>query len=525
MFVPADRPGLRAAAYGLMTAITAGTVGALLLLRPDPLLAAFAVLGGAVASYSVMAAVAVKKFNINFISRQLVIILAALAAGTGWLYLEPPLLWRAVIYTLLVLLIGREARRADLLPRFMKPQKISGPAIICFSGAFYDQPTWTNRQHISSRVSQKYPVFYVEPRVWILRYLVRNWRRPLTIAAYLKRLVWYSEVKTGNRGDAAGKLYLKSQWNLIPGSREYKLAARFNHWLNGWCVLLTARWLGFDQHNPDTKLTVWIYDTEAAQYLPSFTQAKVLYDCVDDHAAQAGPDRNPRRVKEEEQTILKRAELVTVTSRRLLELKKPYSNNVQLVLNAGDTRLFEEYGGKPAEELANLKKPVLGVVGALDGYKINFDLLAKAARAKPHWNFVLAGAPVVGSGRDLDRLTALPNVRVTGLVPREQAPSYVSAFDVCLIPYKKSRYNSASFPLKFWEFMVTGKPVVVTGLPELKNYAPLIGYAEEYEEFMRLCRYWLDKPGQKRKERVALAREHSWKRRTEKLLYKLENIL
>ncbi|MFH1353897.1 MAG: oligosaccharide flippase family protein [bacterium] len=512
VFVPADQPRLRAMAYSLMTLVTAVTIGFLLIYKPDPLLAALAVLAGALISYVVMVNVARSKFGVNFLNRQLLVFLVMLAFSVGWLYFEPTFAWRVIVFALLVGFIWREVRRSKLLPGLavLRKRNTGKANIVCFAGAFYDQPTWTNRQHVMSRVAKKYPVLYVEPRVWVVRFLAQNWRQPHAIASFLKRIMWYEK-----RDE---QLFIKAQWNLIPGSREIKAIALINHALNRWCVLLTAWWLGFDAKS---KLVIWIYDTEAAEYLSAFNKVKVVYDCVDDHAVQAGPDRNARRVELEEKKILGRADLVTVTSQRLLALKKSQNKNVQLVLNAGDVEMYATSSTLGVSS----DKPVLGSVGALDAYKYDFDLLYAVAKAKPGWNFVFVGAPVVGSRAAFDKLAKLNNVHIVGAVPREQAPDYVQAFDVCLIPYRDSRYNAASFPLKFWEFMATGKPIVVSGLPELEGYRPLIGYAASVEEFMRECETWLANKERGSEQRKSLAREHSWKKRVERLLAIIEEIL
>jgi len=337
------------------------------------------------------------------------------------------------------------------------------------------------------------------------------------MTSFFKRLLWFEKI-----GD---NLFVKAQWNLIPGSREIGVIAFFNHFLNRWHVLLVAKILGFR----DGKQVMWIYDTEAAEYVSAFKRAKVTYDCVDDHAAQAGVDRNPNRVAFEENTILKRADLVTVTSRKLFEMKKTKNDNVQLVLNAGDVELFRNDSGEMPTELSGLKGVVLGSVGALDAYKIDFDLLLEVAERKADWNFVFIGAPVVDSSGERDialreRLGALPNVSFLGAIDRELVPSFVNHFDVCLIPYRSSRYNAASFPLKFWEFMATGKPIVVSGLPELRPYVDIISYVSNADSFIDQASSSLTEDGKLAEQRRALALEHTWDNRVKQLLY-LINVL
>lgn len=508
LFVSADQPRLRAIVYGAMMVMSGVLISWLFFVRHDALLASFAVLTGAAAAYIGMVVLAHRRFAVSLLTPQLAIFLLALCASAAWLFFNPALWARAAILFVLASFVFWEARRGKLLPSLRLP-KARGPQdirIICFA-TVYDAPYWTNRQHIMTRLSEQYPVLYVEPRIWAARFLAGNWRNPKLIFKFFWRLIAWEH---------RGKLYLVSQWNLLPGSRESQVIANLNHYLNRWRILLIARWLGF-RPSP----VVWIYETEAAEYLSAFPEATIVYDCVDDHVTQAGAERNPARVREEEAKILEQADLVTVTSRYLYELKKDQNPNVHLVLNAGDVTAFllNPLTSPSSPRLGRGEHPRIGTVGALDEYKIDLDMMARVARARPDWQFVFVGKPVVHpKSRVVKELQALPNMRFTGVIPRQEVPKYTAEFDVCMIPYRLSAYNKSSFPLKFWEFMATGKPIVVSGLPELKAYRHLIGYAKRADDFIALCEVALADPAKGRDKRIALAREHSWEKRVEQLV-------
>jgi O-antigen/teichoic acid export membrane protein/glycosyltransferase involved in cell wall biosynthesis len=517
VFVPADNPKLRAFAYGLMVMVSGFLTLWLLLFAPNLLLASLAVLLGAVAAYVVSALLAYRYYGIHFLTRQLMLFLLALGAASMWLASDPRLWWRMAVFVGLTLYIAWETHRSNLLPRFFsknirKEVRSDDLAIICFAGAAYDQLTWTNRQHMMSRVSKQHPVLYVEPRVWLPRYLLRHWNKPRELLSFWKKILWYE------KRDA--QLFIKAQWNLIPGSREIRFVANFNHVLNLFGVLLAVRNLQLARD----KLCVWLYDTEAADFLPAFPDATVLYDCVDDHAAQAGVDRNPARVREEEASILKRADLVTVTSRHLLRLKQTSNKNVHLVLNAGDVALYNKadpiLGSDVAfERMQGLRHPIIGTVGSLDAYKFDFALLREVAALRPHWQFVLIGAPVIDQDtHDFESLAHERNIHLLGAVARFHVPAFVREFDVCIIPYRNNPYNRASFPLKFWEFMATGKPVVVTGLPELEEYSALIGYAKNSGDVVSMIENCLGNPQTNAKQRQELAQAHGWESRVSQVL-------
>ncbi|MEO6077314.1 MAG: glycosyltransferase, partial [Candidatus Andersenbacteria bacterium] len=289
----------------------------------------------------------------------------------------------------------------------------------------------------------------------------------------------------------------------------------------------TAQELGF----LDGETVLWIYDTEAAEYLPVFKNATVIYDCVDNHASQAGVNRNATRVHDEERAILKRSDLVTVTSKHLFKLKRKHTKHIELVLNAGDVELYEQAITEKAAQnakqaLRSIPHPMLGSVGALDSYKYDFDLLVKSAEKNPTWSFVFVGSPIVDKKTPaLKRLTKLKNVHMIGTIPREDVPAYVAYFDICLIPYKNNEYNRSSFPLKFWEFMATGKPIVATGVPELEEYAPLIKYAKNVSAFNANITEYISKKDTASAKRKKIAHGHGWEARSKALRKLLEKTI
>ncbi|MEZ4648175.1 MAG: glycosyltransferase [Candidatus Eisenbacteria bacterium] len=159
------------------------------------------------------------------------------------------------------------------------------------------------------------------------------------------------------------------------------------------------------------------------------------------------------------------------TSRALFEEKRSARGTSHYLPNVADSVLFAA-GGPAPRELASLDGPKLGYVGNLAAYKLDLPLLLELATTHPAWQLCLVGPVGAGDpGTDLSRLEALPNVHVFGPRPHAELPGWVGAFDVCLIPFRISESTRASFPLKFYEYMAAGKPIVSTPLPALEAYA------------------------------------------------------
>ena len=153
--------------------------------------------------------------------------------------------------------------------------------------------------------------------------------------------------------------------------------------------------------------------------------------------------------------------------------------------------------------------PVLGFVGALQEC-IEYGFVTSAAKARPEWNFVLIGRE--NPGVDLSGLRALPNVRFLGLKPHDQLPRYIACFDACLNLFASGALSKDVSPLKFYEYLATGKPIVSTPQPDqIMQFAPLLHIARTAGEFETACAAALADTDRARKAaRMEEGRKSSW---------------
>jgi glycosyltransferase involved in cell wall biosynthesis len=122
-------------------------------------------------------------------------------------------------------------------------------------------------------------------------------------------------------------------------------------------------------------------------------------------------------------------------------------------------------------------------------------------------------------------LKALPNVHVLGTRDYEVLPEYMKGFDVAVIPYRLNEYTESVFPIKFFEYLATGKPVVVSRLPALEGFIGSVRVADDAESFVAQCDEAVRSRGAGADERVALAEANSWPRRVSALMSLIEQKL
>ncbi|MGZ5473887.1 MAG: glycosyltransferase [Thermoanaerobaculia bacterium] len=234
---------------------------------------------------------------------------------------------------------------------------------------------------------------------------------------------------------------------------------------------------------------------------------KVVYDCMDEW--KNFPGIRDAMLREEERLVAT-ADVVAVSGARLFE--KWRSARPVLVRNAAD---FDFYESAPREDLlGDTKRPVIGYFGAIASW-FDVELVRFAASERPDYSFVLIGGVF---DVNVAALENLPNVHLLGQQPYSRMPSYLASFDACIIPFVVDEITAATDPVKFYEYISLGKPVVAAPMPELASYGDLLYVASTPAEFVaKLDDAVRENDPALAARRVALARENTWTARAQTL--------
>jgi glycosyltransferase involved in cell wall biosynthesis len=213
----------------------------------------------------------------------------------------------------------------------------------------------------------------------------------------------------------------------------------------------------------------------AVDALPRLPRRALAYHCADDYAHVRG---FPASLPSLERDLCRQADLVIVTAETLRAPRAAYNPNTHWVPNGVDTAHFTA-PAEPADALRTLPRPVLGFVGGLAQW-VDVDLLAVIARARPDASVVLVG-PI---SRDVEAIARLPNVRLLGPRSYADVPRYLAAMDVALIPFVTDAVTYHADPIKAYEYLAAGVPVVATDLPALRRLRPLVRLASSPSRFL-----------------------------------------
>ncbi|MEH3113556.1 glycosyltransferase family protein [Pedobacter terrae] len=241
-----------------------------------------------------------------------------------------------------------------------------------------------------------------------------------------------------------------------------------------------------------------------------------IYHCVD--PIITGYDERHGFVSED--LLISNSDLVICTSKALYRDKIKKKKQTFFIPNAADltvsSRALEpDLLIHPA--VSDIPKPVIGYLGAIER-RIDFDLLVKVAAINPDKSFVLVG-PTAWEFVPL-RFKEMHNVYFRDSVRYDEMPAVVKGFDIAMVPFKKDEVSATIFPLKLFEYLGTGKPVVSTdfNMDLLEFTFDSVSYCRQADEFSAAISFYLNNDNEEAKAyRLSIAADNTWSRRMSEL--------
>ena len=386
---------------------------------------------------------------------------------------------------------------------------IKGQNIICISSANWDDRSWVNVQHIMSRLAHNNKILYIDS----IGLRKPNIARKNDFSRVIRRIMNFLKGLRMVRNN----LYLFSP--IILPLHHIGFVRMIN------CLILSVFIKLFKLILNFKSPILWIFLPTASCLAQKVKNRLTIYHCVDEYAENPLVKRNA--IMEMEDELIKRADIVITTSKPLYESKKIKNINTYLLTNVADCGSFISYKGSISDKLKSINHPLIGFVGNITAYKVDLALLEFLAMERTDWNIVLVGP--VGRGdpnTNVDRLRRIDNIHFIGEVRNNLLPSYVKAFDVCLIPFKVNETTRNSLPLKFFEYLACGKPVVSTVIDSLKEFGDYCKLADNREEYLISIESFLRNDSEEEQDRrIDFAKKNSWDIRMEEISEVIEEHL
>ena len=252
-----------------------------------------------------------------------------------------------------------------------------------------------------------------------------------------------------------------------------------------------------------TDYTTWFFSPMFLPAIERLAPALVVYDAMDELSLFKGASPV---VAERERGLLRRADVVFTGGVSLGRAKARLHPNVHAVPSGVEVAHYQQAllpETRVPDDLAAVAGPRIGFFGVIDE-RLDPDLIAAVARARPDWSVVLVGPVRKIEEADLPRRA---NLHYLGQKAYRDLPAYVKGFDVCLMPFALNDATRFISPTKTLEYMAAHKPIVSTPVADVVgSYRGAVRIAGDPQAFVAEAQAALEEPEQARTARVVAER-------------------
>lgn len=360
---------------------------------------------------------------------------------------------------------------------------------------------WVNRQQLFSRLGRRHTVLYSTGGWYVWDRASDAWRHS----------------SLGGRVVPSDNVWLDEsprwlmRWPRFHVLDQVVLRAQARRWV---------RWL---ERDGAKRFIAQICHPAFAPFLQFMRPSHVVYHVYDQYELMPGWTRE---FDEAERALLHRADLVFCASHMMAEaLRRKVARKIEVLPNGANVDAFFEAARArqvPAD-LAAIPHPRIGWTGSIHP-QIDFGLITGLARRRPGWHFVFVGNKVRFEDPQVEneyqRCAALPNVHFLGYKPHDMVPPYVAGMDTNMMCYRLSdeTWIKANSPLKLYEYLAAGRPVVSVSLPSVCELTNVVMIADGIDAWELAIEEALQRGGRGTPDqRRAAAAGNSWDRRAEVL--------
>jgi glycosyltransferase involved in cell wall biosynthesis len=275
-----------------------------------------------------------------------------------------------------------------------------------------------------------------------------------------------------------------------------------------------------------TRPILWIAIPTAAEMIGTLDESAVVYQVSDKYDANTMDHAtDPALIRRLHEHAIDAADLVFYSGRKLFNEATRGCERSHLLEQGVDYdhwRKVSEGTLVIAPEVAAIPRPRIGYFGAIEPWLVDQELIKRAARERPEWQWIFIG----NKSRGLE-IEELPNTHFLPPVAYAELPNYAAGFDVCVLPWETEQsFTSYGSAIKVREYLATGKPVVIAPLPEYEPMGDVLRIARTREQFLQLVEEALleNDAGAAMRRQAAVA-SGTWDARAEHVSELIESVL
>jgi len=278
--------------------------------------------------------------------------------------------------------------------------------------------------------------------------------------------------------------------------------------------LLTAQISLLAKSRGLTQPILWIAIPTAIEVAGRLDESLIIYHVSDKYDANTMDHAtDPALIRALHERAIEAADLIFYSSRKLLAEAEQGREKSHLLEQAVDFERWSKINEVPVTEaVRQIPRPRIGYFGAIEPWLVDQELIRQASGERPEWHWVFIG----NKSRGLE-IESLPNVHFLPPVSYDDLPGYAAGFDVCVLPWNTEvPFTSYGSAIKVREYLATGKPVVISPLPEYESMSNVLRIARSREQFLELVDDALREEGpEKARARQDAVRNGTWDARAE----------
>ncbi|MDD3284603.1 MAG: glycosyltransferase [Patescibacteria group bacterium] len=264
-------------------------------------------------------------------------------------------------------------------------------------------------------------------------------------------------------------------------------------------------------------IILWSYYPLVTEYFDKIDHVISIFDTVDNWAEHASYCNIKDKIEENYKIISEKANIIFSLAKDTENMFSPRHEKIFQITQGID---LAHYSGKNKlinNDIAKIPHPIIGYVGVIQENRVNLDLIEYIANKNLDKSIVLIGP--IWSDEDAIRLKKTSNIYLLGAKKYKETPDYINQFDVGIIPHYTNEFIKYTCPMKLYEYMACGIPIVTTNTPGVEQFKDHIRITNDFEKFNIYIQEELDTNSEEKiNAKIQVIKEHTWMKKVDKMM-------